>query len=149
MVGVLDLSSPAPVMVSAPTVTTRAATTESMILIIGLPLSVVEPARCITAVPCLRCDRRHKLLDFWPKQSLFICCSIGKVRIRNIMPIATNYSISIFSFRVARERRINQAPGNAGVRLQNNGHLADNRVPAFDRVQLRPPPPCWTACLYL
>jgi hypothetical protein len=40
MVGVLDLSFPAPVMVSAPTVTTRAATAESMILSMGLPHSV-------------------------------------------------------------------------------------------------------------
>jgi hypothetical protein len=38
MVGVLDLSSPAPVMVSAPTVTTKAATTEIMILIMRSPL---------------------------------------------------------------------------------------------------------------
>jgi len=51
MVGVPDLSSPAPVIVSAPTVTTRAATTESIILIIGLPLSVVEPGPCI--IVCL------------------------------------------------------------------------------------------------
>jgi hypothetical protein len=35
-----------------------------MIFVMGLPLSVVDPFRCITAVPCLRCDRCHKLLDF-------------------------------------------------------------------------------------
>jgi ATP dependent DNA ligase domain len=65
MVGVLELSSPAPVMVRAPIVTARAATTESMILSIGLPHSV--GACGVNAMPCLRCDRCHKLLDFLAK----------------------------------------------------------------------------------
>jgi hypothetical protein len=35
---------------------------------------------------------------------------------------------------------MSQAPGNASVRRQDNGHLADNKVLALDRVRLQAPP---------